>query len=226
MLVEASFRPRARTGLRSKIDPPNRPHALRAHPGSSRDADPVREQLHVLAPIVATPPYEEAYAAHLRPKENTHGLEMSPAKNRPEKVERCKHTRYCGGSHSLSARTEGQQPVDRVADTVVDGNEWSAFCSGDGIFTAPNANEQQQHGLRYLLLLVAAADGKHLARQSAGWPVPLVGSRTIVGTGVGVVPRARARACLVRPHEISDFPFFIGNACCQCLGARGTQCFE
>ena len=55
----------------------------------------------------------------------------------------------------------------------------------------------------YLVLLVAA-DGEHLARQRAGWPVALVASGTVVGTGVGVIPRARARPRLVRSYEISD----------------------
>lgn len=63
------LRPHARTARKTYA--PNRPHALRAHPRSSSDADPVREELHVLAPIVATATYEEAYGAHLTPKIKT-----------------------------------------------------------------------------------------------------------------------------------------------------------
>lgn len=79
------LRPRAPTSRRSKIYAPNRPHALRAHPRSSGDADPVCEELHELAPIIATAPYEEAYGAHLTPKVNSHGLKMSNAYCEPAK---------------------------------------------------------------------------------------------------------------------------------------------
>lgn len=110
----------------------------------------------------------------------------------------------CRGVQEVFAFPELKRSADDVATPKNNDNndDQNTFLRDNGTSLSTTASTKFSE-VPHLSLLVAA-NGEHLARQSTGWPVALVASGTVVLARVGVVPRARARSRLVRPHEISD----------------------